>query len=374
MTRNSDTPLLLTPGPLTTSTSVKEAMLKDWGSRDTDFIEMTARVRRNIEAIAGVDPVKPTHTCVPIQGSGTFAVEAAITTLVPRDGKVIVLVNGAYGHRIVKICGYHGRAVEMLETNEDTPPSVSDLSAKLAADPEISHVVAVQCETTSGILNPLEDIAEACKQAGRLLIVDAMSSFGALPLDLGTLPCAAVIASSNKCLEGAPGIGFVIIEVAVLEACKGNAGSLSLDLHDQWTYMEASGQWRFTPPTHVLAALDQAIKEHEAEGGVAGRGERYRKNAAALIAGMRKLGFRPYLSDNLQAPIIITFHPAADDAFDFEDFYNRLRARGFAIYPGKLTKADSFRIGCIGHLTADDMRAAVAAVKDVVAEMGIRID
>ncbi len=373
MTRNSDTPLLLTPGPLTTSASVKEAMLKDWGSRDTDFIEITARVRRSIEAIAGIDPDKPTHTCVPIQGSGTFAVEAAITTLAPREGKVLVLVNGAYGHRIVKICGYHGRDAELLETDEDTPPSVSDLSAKLATDPDITHVVAVHCETTSGILNPLPDIAEACKAADRLLIVDAMSSFGALPLDLGSLHCAAVIASSNKCLEGAPGIGFVIIDKAVLEGCKGNAGSLSLDLHDQWAYMESSGQWRFTPPTHVLAALDQALKEHKIEGGVAGRGERYRKNAEALIGGMRKLGFRTYLSDNLQAPIIITFHPPADYTFDFEDFYNRLRERGFAIYPGKLTKADSFRMGCIGHLTADDMRNAVAAVKEVVAEMGVKV-
>ena len=364
-------PLLLTPGPLTTSPTVKQAMLRDWGSRDAEFIEMTARVCREIENIAGVDAAQPSHVCVPIQGSGTFAVEAAITSLVPRDGKVLVLVNGAYGERIVKICDYHQRAVEMLETAENEPSSVADLRAELDADPAISHVVAVHCETTSGILNPLAEIARACAGAGRALIIDAMSSFAALPLDLARIPCAGLIASANKCLEGVPGIGFVLVEKDALAAAKGNANALTLDLHDQAHYLAQSGQWRFTPPTHVLAALDQALREHQAEGGVAGRGERYRRNCRVLVDGMRELGFETYLSDNLQAPIIVTFHTPQHAAFEFEDFYNRLRDKGIAIYPGKLTKADSFRMGCIGHLFEADMTAAVTAVAQVISDMGM---
>ena len=304
-----------------------------------------------------------------IQGSGTFAVEATIDSLVPRDGKVLVLINGAYGLRIAKICEINGRDYVTLETAENEPPTADQVADYLKKDPAISYVVAVHCETTSGILNPIADIAGVISEAGRLLIIDAMSSFGALPLDVGEVPCAAIIASSNKCLEGVPGIGFAIIDKTVLAEAGGNATSLSLDLVDQWQNFEKTGQWRFTPPTHVLAALNQALLEHEAEGGVNGRGQRYQENCQTLVNGMNALGFKTYLSGNLQAPIIVTFHLPAANSFKFEDFYDRLNERGFAIYPGKLTKVDSFRIGCIGHLTKTDIENAVAAVAAVLAEL-----
>jgi 2-aminoethylphosphonate-pyruvate transaminase len=367
MLSETNDPWLLTPGPLTTSLSVKQAMLHDWGSRDQAFIDMTARVREKLVALVASPG---THTCVPIQGSGTFAVEATIATLLPRDGKLLVLINGAYGQRMVTICKYLGRAWTTLETPEDTPNDIAALDRTLAGDASITHVAAIQCETTSGILNPMAEVAACVKRHGRSLIVDAMSALGALPLDDRSVPFDAVVASSNKCLEGVPGIGFAIVRKDILEGCKGNCHSLSLDLYEQWRGLEGNGQWRFTPPTHVLAALDRAIAEHEAEGGVEGRGGRYRTNCRVLIDGMREIGFRPLLSDNLQAPIIVTFHMPADSNFDFESFYRRVGEKGFLLYPGKLTVAPSFRVGCIGRLGTAEMKLALQAIREAVAETG----
>jgi 2-aminoethylphosphonate-pyruvate transaminase len=361
-------PILLTPGPLTTAASVKRAMLEDWGSRDPAFIELNAEIRDRLVRIAGGGDA---FVCVPVQGSGTFAIEATLGTLTTPESRLLVLVNGAYGERIMKIMRYLGRPAIAQTTHEDEPPDLAALDAALAADPGISHVAAVHCETTSGILNPLAEIAAIVARHGRALVVDAMSSFGALPLDAEALRCAAVVASSNKCLEGVPGMGFAIIRRSVLETCKGNAHSLALDLHDQWQAMEGNGQWRFTPPTHVLAAFRQALREHEAEGGVAGRERRYRANCRALVGGMRALGFVPLLPDDRQAPIIVTFHMPRDPRFDFGTFYDRLAEQGFVIYPGKLTVAPSFRIGCIGQITEEDVEAAVAAVGATLAEMGV---
>jgi 2-aminoethylphosphonate-pyruvate transaminase len=354
-------PWLLTPGPLTTSDTVKRAMLHDWGSRDRRFIEMNAAIRRRLVELAGA---AATHVAVPVQGSGTFAVEAMIGTLVPRDGKLLILVNGAYGKRIARICDYYGRAHATYETAEDVPPDPAEVKRRLGSDPAITHVAAVHCETTSGILNPIREIAAVIAEAGRSLLVDAMSAFGALPVDVQSVPFDALAASSNKCLEGVPGMSFVLIRRSMLEKAAGNAPSLSLDLHDQWKGLEGNGQWRFTPPTHVIAAFHQALEEHAAEGGVEGRGRRYRENCRILIEGMRAI-------DALQAPIIVTFRMPADPRFKFQEFYDRLSAKGYIIYPGKLTVADSFRIGCIGRLGAVEMRGALEAIRATLRELGV---
>ncbi len=361
-------PILLTPGPLTTSLTTKQAMLRDWGSRDTDFIALNARVRTRLVEIAGA---VGSHVCVPVQGSGTFAIEATVGTLLPRDGKMLVLVNGAYGRRIVRICEIIGRAVATIESAEDVANDPAALDAALTADPAITHVAAIHCETTSGILNPIEDIAAVTARHGRRLLIDAMSAFGAIALDAARVPFDALIASSNKCIEGVPGMGFAIIRKDVIAATAGNAHALSLDLHDQWKAMEGNGQWRFTPPTHVLAAFDKALAEHADEGGVAGRGARYRNNRDILIEGMRALGFETLLPDALQAPIIVTFRTPADPNYDFATFYDHLRRRGYAIYPGKLTIADSFRIGCIGRIGETEIRGALAVIKEALDEMGV---
>jgi 2-aminoethylphosphonate-pyruvate transaminase len=368
MTEPRRDPWLLTPGPLTTSRAVKEAMLHDWGSRDAEFIKLNARVRERLVELAGG---QGTHVCVPLQGSGTFIVEAMIGTLVPRSGKLAVLINGSYGTRMVRMCEYLGRDRVVLETPEDTPVDPAALDAALAADAAITHVVVVHCETTSGVLNPVEEIAAVTGRRGRRLLVDAMSAFGALPLDAAATSYDALVASSNKCLEGVPGIGFAIIRRSALEGARGNASSLSLDLYDQWVAMEKTRQWRFTPPTHVLAALDQALAEHAAEGGIAGRGARYANNCRILVDGLRALGFETLLPDALQAPIIVTVRMPADPKFNFESFYDRLSRRGFVIYPGKLTVADSFRIGCIGRVGEHEMRGVLRAIGEILAETGV---
>src|SRR3972149_4000703 len=370
MTDHADEPLLLTPGPLTTSRTTKEAMLRDWGSRDGEFIAMNARGRGHLVELAGG---AETHTAILLQGAGTFAVEAMIGTLVPRQGKLLILINGAYGRRMAQLSKVIGRTYVTLETPEDTPPDPAAVAAVLAADPAVTHVAMVYCETTSGLLNPLAEVAAVVAAAGKRLLIDAMSAFGALPCDAREIRYDALVSSFNKCLEGVPGAAFVICRRAALEAAAGNAHSVVLDLHDQWVFMERAGQWRFTAPTHVIAAFDRALAEHAAEGGIAGRGARYRRNCQVLIAGMRAMGFRTLLPDALQAPIIVTFHIPSDPRFAFEEFYDRLRRRGYVIYPGKVPAADTFRIGCIGRLSEADMRGALTAIRGVLDEMGVRV-
>lgn len=360
--------VLLTPGPLSTSLATRSAMLRDWGSWDGAFNTLTASVCGDLVAIAGGSA---SHVCVPLQGSGTFAVEAALGTLVPRGGKVLVPDNGAYCRRIVRILGYLDRAAVVLEHREIEPANAARIDAALAADPSISHVALVHCETGTGILNPLGAIAEVVAAHGRGLIVDAMSSFGALPVDAATTPFTALIAASGKCIEGAPGMGFVIARRDALEQAAGNSHSLAMDLHDQWDYLRKTGQWRFTPPTHVVAALRAALDQHRDEGGQPARLARYRSNCRALLDGMRALGLQPLLPAGLQAPIIVTFHAPADPAYDFAGMYQRVRDRGFILYPGKLTTIDTFRVGCIGAIDAGVMERAVAAITASLAEMGV---
>ena len=359
---------LLTPGPLTTSLATKRAMLRDWGSRDPDFIAITRRIQDRLLAIAGVED---SHFAVPVQGSGTFGVEATLGTLIKPGQRTLVLENGAYGGRIVTILERIGREVSVLHWPEDQQVDPTALDAALSEDPSLEHVVVVHCETTTGILNDMVEIGRVCGTHKRRLIIDGMSAFGAIPIDGESIPFDALIASSNKCLEGVPGMAFALIRKKFLELAEGNAHSLALDLYEQWRGLEANGQWRFTPPTHVLAAFDQALAEHREEGGVPARHKRYSANRDILVQGMRELGFETLLADAVQSPIIVTFLMPTHNCFDFSRFYDEMSARGFVIYPGKLALADSFRIGCIGALGPAEMRGAVAAVKVTLEAMGI---
>ena len=369
MTYSGRDPILLTPGPLTTSLATKTAMLRDWGSWDASFNAVTARVRVRLTAVVNGEG---THVCVPLQGSGTFSVEAAVNTLVPRNGHLLVLINGAYGKRLARLTEMMGRRLSVFETAEDVPTTAADVGRKLDADPSITHVGLIHCETSTGILNPLPEIAEAIAQRRRRLIVDAMSSFGAIPIDARAVPFDALIAASGKCIEGPPGMGFVFARKSVLEQCAGNSTSLSLDLYDQWAYMEKTTQWRYTPPTHVVVALDAALEQYLAAGGQPARLARYTANYETLIAGMKEMGFRPFLDPQIQAPIIVTFHAPADPRYAFKALYDKVRDKGFILYPGKLTQLETFRVGCIGAIGPDDMRHAVNAVRDALAELGIR--
>jgi 2-aminoethylphosphonate-pyruvate transaminase len=368
MTNFSRDPILLTPGPLTTALPTRMAMLRDWGSWDSNFNAITGTVR---ERLLDVVEAAATHVCVPMQGSGTFSVEAAVNTLVPRDGHLLVLINGAYGKRFAKLAQMMGRRVSIFETSEDVPTTAGDVERLIAADASITHVGLVHCETSTGILNPLRDIAAVVARHGKSLIVDAMSSFGALPIDASQMPFDALIAASGKCIEGPPGMGFVIARKAALARTEGNCTSLSLDLHDQWQYMEKTTQWRYTPPTHVVVALAAALEAFAAEGGQAARLARYTRNCEVLVRGMAELGFKPFLDPGIQAPIIVTFHAPADPRYTFREFYDRVRDKGFILYPGKLTQVETFRVGCIGAIGPEEMRHAVNAVRDTLQEMHI---
>jgi 2-aminoethylphosphonate-pyruvate transaminase len=359
-------PYLLTPGPLTISLRTKESMLRDWGSWDVDFNTITGRIRERLLEIVAASG---THECVPMQGSGTFAVEAAIGTLVPRSGHVLVPQNGAYCQRIARICRVLGRRLTTIEYAENAQVAAADVERALGADASITHVALVHCETSAGILNPLHEVAQVVARNDRRLIVDAMSSFGALEIDARRTPFDAVVASSGKCLEGPPGMGFVIVRRAALERCEGNCHSLAMDLYDQWVYMQKTTQWRFTPPTHIVAAFDAAIVQYLEEGGVAARGARYARNCRALIDGMGALGLRSFLPAAIQAPIIVTFHAPEDPGYTFESFYNAVKALGYVLYPGKLTTLETFRVGCMGQLGERGIAGAVEAVGRVLAQM-----
>lgn len=360
--------ILLTPGPLTTTLRTKLAMLKDWGSWDADFNAVTAGVRKSLlDIVQGHD----THVVVPLQGSGTFSVEAAVATLVPKNGHVLVPDNGAYCKRAGKLSQMMGRKATMLPCPEDAPISVAAVEAALRADASITHVILIHCETGTGVENPLAEVAALCERHGRGLIVDAMSSFAALPIDARKVRFDALIAASGKCLEGVPGMGFVFIRKAVLDASAGNSQSLAMDLHDQHVYMEKTGQWRFTPPTHVVVALAEAVRQFEEEGGQPARLARYTDNCRALVNGMAALGFKPLLKPEVQAPIIVTFHAPAHARYDFKAFYAGAKQRGFILYPGKLTQIETFRVGCIGAIGRNEMGQAVQAVADTLREMGI---
>ena len=360
--------ILLTPGPLTTSLRTKLAMLRDWGSWDSDFIAITARVRQSLlDIVHGQD----SHVVVPLQGSGTFSVEAAVATVVPPDGHVLVLDNGAYCKRAAKLTHLMGRRTTVVPFAEDAAVSPEVLQKHLQSDTSITHVVMIHCETGAGVLNPLQEVADVCHAHGKGLIVDAMSSFAALEIDARKVHFDALVAASGKCLEGVPGMGFVFIRKAILPQCEGHNNSLAMDLYDQYIYMEKTGQWRFTPPTHVLVALNEAIAQFEEEGGQTARLKRYQSNCRTLVDGMAALGFKPFLDPAIQAPIIVTFHAPADPRYQFKTFYDIAKKNGFILYPGKLTQVETFRVGCIGAIGPVEMAQAVHAVALTLKEMGI---
>jgi 2-aminoethylphosphonate-pyruvate transaminase len=364
--------LLFTPGPLTTSLSVKQAMLHDAGSWHFEFNALVADVRERLLKLAGVSRESGWEVVL-LQGSGTFGVEAVFQTCVPPEGKVVVLANGAYGERIVQMLKHARIAHAVLRAPEDQPVDAAALDELLAHDRAVTHVAVVHCETTTGILNPIETIGRVVRKHGKINIVDAMSSFGAIPIDFEACGIDFLVSSANKCVEGVPGFSFVLCRRKVLMACEGYARSLSLDLLGQLKGFEKNGQFRYTPPTHAVLAFEQALEETEQEGGVAGRGERYRRNHETLLAGMRELGFQLFLSPSVQSYIITAFKTPSDPAFSFDSFYRKLSERGFIIYPGKLTQVDTFRIGNIGRLFPADLDQLVHAIRGTLREMGCAV-
>ncbi len=363
--------LLLTPGPLTTSKTVRQAMQSDFSTWDVDYNTRVEFVRDELVRLAAADV--EAHTAVLMQGSGTFAVEATLGSVVPADGKVLAVDNGAYGARIVQILERLRIASAVIALPE-TEVVTSDLVRfALQTDPAITHIAMVHCETTTGMLNPVEAIGELAREFDKVFILDAMSSFGGLQIEMLECGVQFLISSANKCIQGVPGFGFVVANQRCLERTEGQARSLSLDLFDQWRGMQdGGGKWRYTSPTHVLLAFEQALRELTAEGGVAARQARYTENHSVLVDGMRALGFQTLLPDHLQSPIITAFHSPTDPNYDFAQFYAALKARRFVIYPGKVSNADTFRIGNIGHVFPEDMHDLIVCIGEVLAAMGVR--
>ncbi len=365
-----DMPYLLTPGPLTTSRGVKMALLADWGSRDVEFRKLVKEIRQELLRLAGCDD---SYECVIMQGSGTFAIEAALGSFAPaRRKKTLVVANGAYGERAAKILETIGRPHERISKADVTQIEPKHFKKLLEEDKAISHVWLIHCETTSGIVNPLSELAREVKSQGRIFMVDAMSSFGALEVDMARDEIDVLVSSSNKCIEGIPGFSYVLVKRDLLVASEAQSHSVVLDLYEQWKGLEATGQFRFTPPTHALVAFRQALRELDEEGGPAQRERRYQRNADILLKGMVEIGIQPLLSGNEAGPIIQTFLTPRDENFKFDEFYEALRKHGFAIYPGKLTKRDSFRIGTIGHIDENVMTRVVEAIKQVLAAMNVK--
>ncbi len=363
--------ILFTPGPLTTSRTVKQAMLRDLGSRDFEFIELVKDIRRRLVALG--ECRDGSYEAVLMQGSGTFSIEAVLSSCIAPDGKALVIVNGAYGKRMAQILKTLRIEHVVLECPEDEVPDLTAIEAALQGDSAISFVAIVHCETTTGIINPIREVGVLARKAGATYFVDAMSSFGVVPVNLAECNIDYLVSSANKCIEGVPGFGFVAARKEALLGTEGYARSVSLDLLSQWRGLEANGQFRFTPPTHALLAFHQALLELEEEGGVAGRAARYRANYETLIAGMRAMGFEEYLAPEKQGYIITSFRYPAHPNFTFDEFYARLNEMGYVIYPGKVSNADCFRIGNIGRIFTNDVRDLLRAIRETVREMGIEV-
>lgn len=362
---------LFTPGPLTTSPTVKQAMLTDYGSRDENFITVIKEIRRELLQLANLSAVD--YTAILMQGSGTFGIESVLTSTIKQNEKVLIIINGAYGKRMTQICQKAGVPFDTISFEEDQVPNLSQIEKSLDQDSSISHLALVHCETTTGILNPLPEISDLAKANKKTLIVDSMSIFGAINLDFSKINVDYLISSSNKCIEGVPGFSFVLANKTHLEQNKETARSLSLDLYHQWKGLDANGQFRFTPPTHSLLAFHQALNELKQEGGVAAREQRYKKNHDLLLRGMEELGFKSFLPTEKQAWIITTFCNPNDPNFVFEQFYQKLSEQGFIIYPGKLTQAPCFRIGNIGQIYPEQIKNLLITTKEILTEMQVSL-
>lgn len=359
--------LLFTPGPLTTSRTVKEAMLEDVGSRDYLFVNAVKEIRNELLTLGHVSR-EAGYESVLVQGSGTFGIESVISSAVGDKDSLLILANGAYGERIVKMAVIHKLNHHVLRFHENAVVSPSETAAYLEANPGITHVACIHSETTTGLFNPIQEIGNVCEAANKVFIVDAMSSFGGVEMDIAALKIKYLVSSSNKCIEGVPGFAFAICKKSELEKCKGQARSLSLDLYEQWAGLEANGQFRFTPPTLSILAFRQAMKELQQEGGIAAREKRYKTNKLTLDSGMAALGFKQYLDPEIQGHIITSFLYPESPNFNFERFYQKLNDRGMIIYPGKLGKTDAFRIGNIGQIFPEDVQQLISAIKEVLDE------
>ncbi|MFR8033887.1 MAG: 2-aminoethylphosphonate--pyruvate transaminase [Lachnospiraceae bacterium] len=358
--------ILLTAGPICTSMRVKEAMLRDLGTRDHEYQDMVEQLRNELLQLAHVDA--DTHSVVFLQGSGTYGVESVLDSSVGKKGKVLILSNGAYGERMEQICIAHGISYQMQSFSKLEALPVEKLESYIKED-SITHVAFIHCETTAGVLNDLEAILKLTHKYHKRSIVDAMSSFGSMEMNLKELDMDFLITSSNKCLHGVPGVAIIYGKQEAFQQCEGNADNLAMDLYKQWAEMEASrGAFRFTSPTHVLLALNEAVKELKEQGGIAVRHDHYVFLQKKIQDTMKELGFEAPVKREEQAPVITTYF--IPEWMDFSHFYDWMKERDILLYSGKLPGYHAFRIGNLGDLSVSDIERTLDEIRVYVREYG----
>jgi 2-aminoethylphosphonate-pyruvate transaminase len=357
--------ILLNPGPANTSPRVRQALLTpDLCHREPEFFQVMRDCRERLVRLAGGGA---DWSAVLFTGSGTAAVEATVCSAVPADRGLLVVDNGVYGDRLVRIARAHRIPVEVLRYANTVPVRPADVERTLGAHPGLSHVAVVHHETTTGLLNPVAEVARVAAAAGRRVIVDAMSSLFGEPLALGTDGLDFVTASANKCLQGIPGVAFVLGRRTALEALAGRPPrSVYLDLHGHWTTQEQDNT-PFTPAVQVLHAMREALLELEAEG-VAGRIARYGENCRVLRQGMGRLGLEILVPEGARSHILTTFRLPA--GVGYEALHDAMKRRGYIIYAGQGDlRTYAFRVSNMGTLTPADMERVVAAFADSLAEL-----
>lgn len=370
MTRRLES-YLLTPGPVTVPQSIKEGMMADRSANSAPVIEMVRRIRSYLlEICSGTENFE----CVPLQGSATYAVEAVFQSLVPKGSRILVIENGAYGTRMARLAEVAGFDVKKLSFGLQPMPTAADVAAALDADPGIDYVSLCHVETSTGALNPIEEIAAVARARGKKVIIDAVASFGGIPIDVEALDLEALIISPNKCFESVPGIGIVIARRTTLEEAEGRSVSLCLDLHDQWAFLQEHGFFRWTPPTHVLGAFAEAVRLHEVEGGVPSRNARYREHWSRLVDALRQRGFTTMLPDKYNAPIVTSFNVISHPNFTFDGLFNALDKRGVIIFPGNFPAVGTFRIGVMGDLQKPDIDYIIQCIDDALEEMDVSLN
>lgn len=353
---------LLTPGPLTTTETVRKEMMFDHCTWDDDYKSITQKIRKQLLELAHVSEEE--YTVVLMQGSGSFGVESVLTSVVGEEDKLLIVANGAYGERMEDMAKHAKIPYTMYNEVYYKIPDAEKIREILEQDPAITHVSMVHSETTSGILNDIQAVGKVVKEKGCTFIVDAMSSFGGVDIPVKDWGIDFIISSANKCIQGVPGFSFIIANREKLMESAGKARSLSLDLYDQWKTMEKDGKWRFTSPTHVVLAFSKALDEMLEEGGIEARSKRYYHNNRLLIQRMKEMGIQTYIDQEHQGPIITTFLYPENHKFAFSEMYQYIKDRGYAIYPGKVTEADTFRIGNIGEIYEEDIEKVCSIMKE----------
>jgi|TARA_B100000315_G_scaffold40571_1_gene35417 2-aminoethylphosphonate aminotransferase len=370
MHKDIERKILLNPGPATTTDTVKMAqVVPDICPREEEFSELMAGIRDDLLKIVNVDKKK--YTTVLFGGSGTAVMESVIASVVNQEKTLLILKNGAYGDRMQKIVETYSIPFTTLEYEWGKPINLSEVDSYLKSNRNIGYIAMVHHETTSGILNSIENFSELGKNYGHTLILDAISSYAGISIDLKKTPIDFLMSTSNKCIQGMAGLAFSICKKSELKHLKDIPNrSFYLSLYDQYNYMEKTGQMRFTPPVQTIYALRQAIDEYFDEGSL-NRYNRYTENWKRLREGLQKLGFNLLLDPENESHILLTVVEPKNPEYNFDKIHNLLYDKGFTIYPGKLGKKKTFRLANMGAINSIDIDRFINELSNVIIKIGI---